>query len=671
MKYTFMVALAVSSLPCAVIAQDIQHNEHELNEVVISASPLEENSAGINQAVSVLTGDTLHHKAAATIGETLQNEPGVTSSGFGPGVGKPVIRGQVGNRVKVMQDSLGTLDASSASGDHAITTEALVAKRIEVLRVPATLRYGNGAIGGVVNVIDNRIPDTLPDETTGAIEYRHNTARDQNSTVILLDGALTETPMGNLAWHLDGLYRDSNNTRIKGYAQEPESGEDPADHQSTHGYIDNTDTQATSGTAGVSWIGEKGFIGISLSEMENLYGIPPEAHGHESDEEPELIRIDMEQTRFDLKAEWADIFPGIELGRFRLSHNDYEHVEIESGEKGTRFTNEAIEGRIELLHQEVAGWTGAVGIQLEDRQFAAIGEEAFIPKSDIRNGGIFWVGETSHGDWSYELGLRVDRQTIDPEDDSEISHNTQSLSLGGLWQMTDDQSLSLSLTHAQRAPAVEELLSFGPHHASESFDIGDPDLDEETSHNVEFGYQYHGAVDLNINLFYNAIDDFIFKRNTGLTDPDEGLSIFQYQQEDASFKGIEANIGVPLSDSWQLELFGDHVRAELDNSGDVPRIPPLRYGLALGYQADQWSTKLKLTEVEEQDHPGDFEEETAGYTRLDGLIHYHLDTANGTWLLSLKANNLLDEEIRNATSFLREVAPEPGRSLELGIRLSF
>ena len=669
MKNAFMAALALSSLPCAVVAQNITHNEYELNEVVISASPLEESSAGINQAVSVLTGESLHSKAAATIGETLQDEPGVTNSGFGPGVGKPVIRGQAGNRVKVMQDSLGTLDASSASGDHAITTEALLAERIEVLRGPATLRYGNGAIGCVVNVIDNRIPDELPDETTGAFEYRHNMVSDQNSTVMLLEGALSETPVGNWAWHLDGLYRDSNNTKIKGYAQQLEPGEDPADNRRTHGYIDNTDTQATAGTAGLSWIGEKGFVGISISEMENFYGIPPESY--RNDETPELIQIDMEQTRFDLKAEWADVLPGFELGRFRVSHNDYEHVEIENGTKGTRFTNEAIEARVELLHQEVVGWTGAIGFQIEDRQFAAIGDEAFIPKSDINNRGLFWVGETNHGDWSYELGLRLDRQTIDPDDNSEISHNTQSLSLGGLWQMTDSQSLSLSLSHAQRAPSVEELLSFGPHHACESFDIGNPDLDEETSQNVEFGYQYHGAIDLSINLFYNAIDDFIFKRNTGLVDPDDELSIFQFQQEDASFKGVEANMGLQLSDTWRLELFGDHVRAELDNSGDVPRIPPLRYGLSLGYQADQWSTRLKLTEVEEQDQPGEFEEKTTGYTRLDGHIHYHLDTVNGTWILSLKANNLLNEEIRNATSFLREIAPEPGRSLELGARLSF
>lgn len=686
MKNIFMATLAITSLPSLVIAQDLLHgqyesNKNELNEIVISASPLEESAAGINQAVSVLTGEALRNEAAATIGETLKNEPGVTNSGFGPGVGKPVIRGQVGNRVKVMQDSLGTLDASSASGDHAITTEALVAERIEILRGPATLRYGNGAIGGVVNVIDNRIPDELPEETHGAIEYRHNNVNDQNSTVIVLDGAIKDTPLGNWAWHLDGLYRDSNDVEIEGLAQRPEGDEDPADHETTQGFISNTDTQANTVTGGLSWISDQGFIGLSVSEMENQYGIPPGGHDH--DEEPELIRIDMEQTRVDLKSEWQDILPGIELGRFRVSYNDYEHIELEGGEKGTRFTNEAIEGRVELLHQEIAGWAGAIGLQLEDRQFAAIGEEAFIPKSDIQNTGLFWVGETSHGDWSYELGFRLDRQTIDPDSDSDIDHNTQSFSLSSLWQMTDEHSISLAFTRAQRAPSVEELLSNGPHHASESFDIGDENLDEETSHNFEFGYQYQGVIEnsaiaqnqipyeFTLNLFYNAIDDFIFKRNTGVEDPDEELTIFQYEQEDATFRGAEAHMDINLTDNWTIEFFGDYVRAKLDKSGDVPRIPPLRYGMAVHYQQEKWNTGLKVTEVARQSHAGDFEEDTDKYTRLDGHFHYHLDTAQGNWLLFLKANNLLDEEIRNSTSFLREIAPEPARSLELGVRMSF
>ena len=678
MKNIYMATLAMSSLPFIVtqsaVAQDSPLHRHEINEVIISASPLEERSSGINQANSVLAGEALQREAAATIGETLKNQPGITNSGFGPGVGRPVIRGQVGNRVKVMQNGSGTLDASAASGDHAITTEALVAERIEVLRGPATLRYGNGAIGGIVNVIDNRIPDELPEETTGAIEYRHNSVNDQNSTVIVLDGALADTPLGNWAWHIDGLYRDSNDIEIEGLAAHPEAGEDPADHETTNGYIDNTDTQATTVTGGISWIGDQGFIGISISEMENRYGVPPEGHDH--GDEPELISIDMEQTRVDLDAEWADVLPGFTLGRMRISYNDYEHVELEGGEKGTRFTNEAIEARVELLHQEFSGWTGAVGFQVEDRQFAAIGEEAFIPKSDIQNTGLFWVGETSHGDWSYELGLRLDRQTIDPDSSlsssgSEIDHNTQSFSLSSLWQMTDEQSISLGFTRAQRAPSVEELLSNGPHHASESFDLGDENLDEETSHNFEVGYQYQGPVKLNINLFYNAIDDFIFKRNTGVEDPIEELTIFQFEQEDATFRGAEVSVGVPLTDNWEIELFSDYVRAKLDKSGDVPRIPPLSYGIALNFQTEQWTAGLRLTEAEEQNRAGNFEEDTDGYTQLDGHVHYHIDTANGNWLIFLKANNLLDQEIRNSTSFLREIAPEPAQSLELGIRMSF
>lgn len=656
MKKLFVAALALTSLPGILAAQD-QHNT-ELNEVVVSASPLEEDAAGINQAVSVLSGEELLKKAAATIGESLKDEPGVSNSGFGPGVGKPVIRGQSDGRVKVMQDSLGTLDASTSSGDHGIAIEALVAERIEVLRGPATLRYGNGAIGGIVNVIDNRIPDKVPEKLRGAVEARHNTANDQNSNVFLLEGG-----QGSWAWHLDGMYRDSNNMEIDGYAKKTEPGESPPANN-THGYIANTDTQAHSATGGLSWVGEDGFVGLAVSRLENVYGIPPA-------DEPEEVRIDMDQTRVDLKGEWANVLPGFELGRFRIGYNDYEHVEIEGGAKGTKFTNEAFEGRIELVHEEIAGWTGAIGTQLEDRQFAAIGEEAFIPKSDIRQGGIFWTGETQLGDWSYELGLRLDRQTIDPQHDSQISHNTQSLSAATLWQVTDEQSLSFALTRAQRAPAVEELLSNGPHHASESFDLGDLNLDEETSHNFEIGYRYEGPVDLRVNLFYNLIDDFIFKKNTGIADVDSGLSIYQFQQEDATFRGIETSLGIPLNDSWQVELFSDYVRAKLDNSGDVPRIPPLRYGVGVDYTAYSWNTGLRLTQANEQSHAGEYENDTDRYTRLDAHLHYHIDTASGEWLLFVKGNNLLDEEIRNSTSYLRDTAPESAMSLELGARFSF
>ena len=313
-------------------------------------------------------------------------------------------------------------------------------------------------------------------------------------------------------------------------------------------------------------------------------------------------------------------------------------------------------------------------LQLEQRDFAAIGDEAFIPPSDITNRGLFWVLETEkeHDRQPvYEIGLRIDRQTIDPSGNAEIEHNTVSVSAAGLWTLSPDQELSLSLNRAQRAPSLEELLSDGPHLATSSIDLGDADLDEETSLNIEAGYHLDTVVELNLNLFYNRIDNFIYKANTGLEDTDEELPIFQFTQVDATFTGAEIEATTALSDNWRLTAFGDYVRARLDSGGDVPRIPPLRYGVALNFQSGEWSGQLRLTEVEEQKHPGNQEFSTDAYTRFDVNLHYHVHWRNQEWLIFLKARNLLDEEIRNATSFLREVSPEAGRSLELGARLSF
>jgi iron complex outermembrane receptor protein len=662
---------------------DQHHSDETVHEVVISASPLGELSSGVKKSTSLFTGEDLRTQAATSLGETLASERGVTNSGFGPAVGRPVIRGQADNRVKVMQDSLGSMDASNASADHAITIEPLLAERIEVLRGPATLRYGNGAIGGVVNVIDNRIPDALPQNLSGALEVRHNSVNDQNSAVFLFEGGA-----GKIAWHVDGFYRDSNDLDIDGLATELEPGEDPDEHETTDGYIDNTDFQAHSGTAGISWIGDNGFIGIAISQLENNYGIPPGAHEHHHEEDhdddddhdedehgDESVRIDMKQTRIDLKGEWNNLpFAGFDSGRFRLSHNDYEHIELESGSAGTRFENDAWESRVELIHQSINGWQGAAGVQLEIRDFAAIGDEAFIPVSDVTNQGVFWVLETEReqdSDPVYEVGVRLDRQNIDADGYSDISHNTISLSASGLWAFGDNQEVSLSLNRAQRAPAIEELLSDGAHLATGSFDQGDADLDEETSLNVEVGYHLHGPVELNLNLFYNQIDDFIYKANTGLEDMDEELPIFQYTQTDATFKGVEFEVTKALSDTWAFTVFSDYVRAKLDEGGDVPRIPPLQYGFALDFNSGEWRGQLRLTEAADQNHPGDSEESTDGYTRLDGSLHRHLHTGGQEWLIFLNVRNLLDEDIRNATSFLREVAPEAGRSLELGARLSF
>lgn len=660
MKYSVLVSALV--LSAAVKGK-------EMEEVSVTASPLEKNRDAISQAVGILSGDELRQEAAATIGETLSNQLGVSSAGFGPGVGLPVIRGQSANRVRVMQDSIGTLDVSSASPDHAVAIEPLQAQRIEVLRGPATLRYGSGAIGGVVNVIDNRIPDKVPDGLEGAVELRHATVNDENAGVFTLDGGAP-----GIAWHMDGLYRDSNDLEIEGLAA---LNVDDAS-ETTDGFIVNTNTQTRGGTVGISRLGEKGFIGFSVSHVENNYGIPPGAHAEDDEETPvveesgdEFVRINLRQTRYDLKGELKTPFTGFEKLTFRVGYNDYQHQELEGGMPGTLFSSDALEGRIELVHSPFKGWHGAVGLQLLDQDFSAIGEEAIIPKSQIRNYGVFFVEEYRRDSWIYEVGARIDEQRIEPISEQVVDHTSLSASASAQWHFSTHQSLGLILSRAQRPPAVEELFSFGPHLATASFDVGDAKLDEETSLNLEMGYHWHSEIEASVNLFYNRIDAFIYRRNTGAEDIEEGLPIFAYDQEDATFKGLEAELTLPLSTGWRLRLFGDSVRAELDRSGDVPRIPPARLGTELQFSADHWEAELRLTEVAEQNRPGEFEVKTDGYTNLETRLNYRINLHGLDYLIFLKGSNLLDEEIRNATSFLRDAAPAAGRNLQLGLRISF
>ena len=566
-----------------------------------------------------------------------------------------------------MQDSISTLDVSSASPDHVVAIEPLLAERIEVLRGPATLRYGSGAIGGVVNVIDNRIPDRMPEELEGAVELRHAGINNENSGVFALNNGGK-----GVAWHLDGLYRDSADLRINGLAAS--NAEDPS--ETSEGFIANTDAQTLGGTAGISRIGENGFIGVSVSYLDNNYGIPPGAHAEEEamaaeESGEEYVRIDLRQTRYDLKGRLDQPFDGFEKLTFRLGYNDYKHTELENGEAGTQFDSDALEGRVELIHNATNGWRGAVGLQLFDQLFSAIGEEAIIPQSDIRSYGIFLVEELQRGSWIYELGARAERQQIDPDVGQAVDHTSVSASTSAQWHFSKKQSLGLILSRSQRAPAVEELYSFGPHLATVSFDVGNAELDKETSHNVELSYHWHGDVEAAVNLFYNRIDDFIYRRNTGAEDTEEELVIYAYDQEDTSFKGLEAEVTLPLATAWRLRLFGDAVRAKLNSGGDVPRITPVRLGAELQFSQGYWEAQLRLTEVADQDNPGEFETTTDGYTRLDARLNYRINRDKFDYLIFLKGNNLLNEEIRNANSFLRNSAPEAGRGLQLGVRMSF
>lgn len=635
----------------------------EAEEVIITASPFAKSVKAVNKPVNLLSGESLQNASAATLGETLNGQLGVSSASFGPGVGLPIIRGQSDNRVKVMQDSVGAMDASAASPDHAVTLEPLLANKIEVLRGPAALRYGSGAIGGVVNVLDNRIPSELPETITGGAELRNTNVNDETVGVANLNAAA-----GNFAFHLDGVKRDSGNMDIPGYAQK--KPEDPA--TAIIGFIPNSNAKSTSGTLGASYIRNEDFIGISINKLDNNYGVPPDGD--------ELVRIDMHQTRYDLKGELNQPFSGFQKISARLGHNDYEHTEMENGEAGTKFTNDAYEGRVELIHNPLTlfswDWNGALGIQVAESEFAAVGEEAFIPKSDISNLGIFIVEETKHNNFTYELGARTDTQKIAPDalfgqpKGNAISHDSINLSATTTWHFTQDQQFSLGVAQSQRAPSVEELLANGPHPATGSYLIGDENLKEETSTNIEFGYHWHhDDFQLSTNIFYNHVKDFIYTQN--LDEIIDELNGYQYNQGDATFRGFETELKIPFLSYWNIRLFSDNVRATLDDGGDLPRITPARIGSSLDFNFNEWSANISATHAAKQDHAGANESETDSYNRMDARVDYTFKNDGTDYILFLKATNLANAEIRNASSYLRDIAPEAGRSVQMGVRVKF
>ena len=639
-------------------------------EHVLVSVPLHRSEAETALPVTVLVGDELRNKAANSLGETLEKTPGISSASFGPGVGQPVIRGQQGARVMVLQNSTGSADASNSSGDHAVSVEPVLAESIEVMRGPATLLYGGGAIGGVVNVIDNRVPVAVPNQTNGVLELRHSSVNDETAGVFLI-----EAGADNVALHLDATARDSNNLRIPGHAV--------LHGDSSAGYIENSDGEAQTVTAGGSVLFDRGFIGIAVNDLNNEYGIPPGAHDHDSSGEEEPVRIDIDQLRVDLRGDYHFDQEALEAVRWFLTYSDYQHKELEGGDVGTRWSNDSWESRIEVLHRPVAGWHGVVGLQLTDFELAAVGEESFIPRTDVSRFGLFIVEDYHWQDWLFELGARWDHDQLHPDNVNGERFNNISLANSALWQFHRNWSLGVALSHAARAPVIEELYSnqgntpgsYVEHVASGSVELGDAGLGSERANNLDLTLSYKSAkVDSYLTLFYNDFQDFIYLANTGAQQG--SIDVLAYTQADAYFAGAEVEldyeIGQLAGGVLSVGLFGDWVTGQLDSGEDLPRLPPMRIGSRISYLLGNVGSFIAVTHASEQDKPGTYEQSTAGYTRWDAGADYTIALAGEKELLVfIKLDNLTDEDIRYSTSLLREVAPEAGRSVRTGLRLSF
>ena len=693
----------------------------------VQAHPL--SGEGLSQAAIALDGEDLDREVAGNIGETVARQPGVHSAGFGEAVGRPVIHGMSGARVRIMEDRIDTMDASVTSADHAAAVDPFIADRVEILKGPSTLLYGPGAIGGVVDVHTGRIPHGSRESITGKLEVRGADNGNRRNATFRLDGGGE-----SVAWHLDGFTRSADEYDIPGFAESArfhaaEEHEEEHDHEGeghdedeeehhdeeeehhdeeeeAYGTLPGSQVDGQGGAFGISVVGDWGFAGVAVSTLRYDYGLPgghghhgeeehhDEEHhdeeGHEEDHDEEAhedeeehdhghadeegnVTLELEQTRVDFEAGIAEPFAGVSSLNIRIGMNDYEHVEIEpSGEIGTLFENNAYEARIELVNQDHAGLDGAVGVQFGNREFSAVGHEAFVPPVDTGSFGVFWVGERSLQGFDLETGVRLDRVSHEPTASPSTDFTTFSASLGFVIPR-EDTVVGLHADFSSRAPIAEELYSHGPHPATQSFEIGDPGLDAETAFNAAATVNFAtGRVEWTATAYATAFRDHIYQFVTG--EVEDGFLVAQYGQADATYRGLDVSAGLRLATFDGGDLSGrflfDTVAAELDIAGNdrLPRLPASRAGFGLDLERGRLSASVDFLRVFEQDEPAAMELGTDAYD--DVRVFLALDLGSNARLF-FQGRNLTDDEQRQHTSYIKEFAPQPGRTLEAGFRVAF
>ncbi len=669
--------------------------------------------------VSVLSGETLRRQQAATLGDTLEKLPGVQSNFHGNVASTPIIRGLSGPRVLITQNGLDVSDVSRVGPDHAVASEASTAKQIEVLRGPATLFFGSGAIGGVVNVVDQRVPTST--ETRGEFVLETQTVNDQK-----LGTFNVTTGVDNIAFYADGFYRDSND-------YETPVAPDIDDPDGAH-VVENSNEESNGFTLGTSYLFDQGYVGVAVERFEREYGVPGHSHGGDTS-----VFADLEQTKYQLLGEYNFTNDFLQSVHFRAGYTDYEHAEVEGGLVGTTFSNETEELRVELLHKPMAGWRGGISLHYKGSDVFAQGEEAFTPPSEMEIFAVALMEERHFGDFLVQLGARAESVTLDAssvllpeldahEHDDEHDHDEHahdehegsefvrqfavdqeftpiSLSAGVVYTINESYNVGVSLSRSERAPSASELLSFGPHIGTRTYEIGalfdlseegefvlsQTAIDLETANNIDLTFRKtQGDVGFVFNAFYNQVDNYYFQEETGLFaesghDHDHGeeghgeeehsedehsdeLPVYLFGSADAVLHGFELQVAWQTTDNLKLDFFADYVKARLKDGGALPRTSPMRVGSHVAYTLDNIRADLDITYFAKQDDISTFETETDGYTLVDASITYDIPLGDIDLSVYLSGENLTDEEARVHTSFLKDIAPRPGRNFAFGVR---
>ena len=669
--------------------------------------------------VSVLSGETLRRQQAATLGDTLEKLPGVQSNFHGNVASTPIIRGLSGPRVLITQNGLDVSDVSRVGPDHAVASEASTAKQIEVLRGPATLFFGSGAIGGVVNVVDQRVPTST--ETRGEFVLETQTVNDQK-----LGTFNVTTGVDNIAFYADGFYRDSND-------YETPVAPDIDDLDGAH-VVENSNEESNGFTLGTSYLFDQGYVGVAVERFEREYGVPGHSHGGDTS-----VFADLEQTKYQLLGEYNFTNDFLQSVHFRAGYTDYEHAEVEGGLVGTTFSNETEELRVDLLHKPMAGWRGGISLHYKGSDVFAQGEEAFTPPSEMEMFAVALMEERHFGDFLVQLGARAESVTLDAssvllpeldahEHDDEHDHDEHahdehegsefvrqfavdqeftpiSLSAGVVYTINESYNVAVSLSRSERAPSASELLSFGPHIGTRTYEIGalfdlseegefvlsQTAIDLETANNIDLTFRKtQGDVGFVFNAFYNQVDNYYFQEETGLFaesghDHDHGeeghgdeehsedehsdeLPVYLFGSADAVLHGFELQVAWQTTDNLKLDFFADYVKARLKDGGALPRTSPMRVGSHVAYTLDNIRADLDITYFAKQDDISTFETETDGYTLVDASITYDIPLGDIDLSVYLSGENLTDEEARVHTSFLKDIAPRPGRNFAFGVR---
>ncbi|WP_416909227.1 MAG: TonB-dependent receptor [Polymorphobacter sp.] len=681
-------------------------------EIIVTA-PFPRDRFSLTTAAAVLEGDTLVRETRPTIGETLSRQPGVSTTFFGPGASRPILRGQDAERVRVLTDGIGSFDVSNTSPDHAVAINPFLVDRVEVVRGPSALLYGSNAIGGVVNIVDRRIPREVPDEPVHVdASAVYGSAADERGGAGSVDLPLFRRGDGSaLVLHADGSYLKTGDYRTGDFVYsagerargEAEGGE-AAEQAALRGRVPNSDVESYNYGGGFAWFAPGGGqLGVAVSHLRSDYAVPNAlpigfgegedtrtafvgdgrpfnlAGGEEGEEGPEQnIRLDMRQTRVDARA-LVPMTGGFEALKFRFGYADYRHDEIEdNGEIGTSFFNDAFEGRLELVQRAKGNWQGASGVQYVSRRFEVVGEEAYIPLNQTSQFGLFTLQEYDFGDLKIDAGARYENTSVNSQPlGVSRTFNTFSGALGASLLLSEGWRLALSATHSERAASAEELFSNGAHKATQAIEIGDVDFTKETSNGVEAVLRGRGdGWRIEASAFFTRFRNFIFLNPTGVIDEDEELPIFEYAQAGARFWGAEIDAALTLADlgETRVEVTGllDFTRADLlGGLGPVPRIPPLRMLGGVQAGGGAFGGRIEVEHATAQRRVAVFEGETDAWTMVNASINWKPLGADSNTLLMVSANNIFDVEARRHSSFLKNVAPLPGRDIRVTARVSF